>query len=264
MPFYGNVFIYDSIPSEFHNISIGEFNGGGESTTSGSNNVEPLTQKLFRRPTPLFFGAEQTPVLSFPLSMYCKNEIDALEYSGIAKWLFGQQEYKKLRICQEDMYDTYFNCLMTEPEIMRIGNMIQGFKTNVVCDSPWGWKEPKEYAYTYTGVNVSDSITLFNESANTFYTYPTLLVITANRFGGGITITNTTDNDREFIIDTLEAYEVITMNCDLQFISSSEITYPLENFNKNWLRFIKGRNDLTITGNVSSISIISPVAVKVG
>jgi len=263
MPFYGRTFIYNGIPSEFFNCYIGDFGGEGESRTTGSNNVELLTQKLFRRPAPLLFGAEQTPVLTFPLSAYFQTELTAAEYSGVAGWLFGQQEYKPLRICQNDMEDTYFNCFLTEPDILRIGNMIQGFTTTVVCDAPWGWREPKKYSYTYRGATASGTIIFFNESANSFYTYPTELMITANRFGGSVTITNVTDNNRQFYI-TLSPYEIITMNCDLQFISSSIVTYPLENFNKNWLRFLKGRNDLTVLGNISAISITSPIAVKVG
>jgi len=263
MAFYANSFIFDDIPSEFFNLYLGELNGSGESTTSGSNDVSLLTKKLFRRPMPLFFGAEQTPVLQFPLSAYVPGEADAPDYSAVAAWLWGQQNYKVLRICQADMQQVYFNCFLTSPEIVRVGNILRAFTTTVVCDAPWGWKTPSVYTDTYTGYSALETIAYYNESANSFYTYPTELVITANAFGGSISIINQTDSNRQFLL-TLSANEVVTMNCDLQIISSSTESYPLSRFNKKWLRFVHGLNTLTVSGNISAISITSPIAVKVG
>jgi phage-related protein len=262
MPFYAKSFIFDNIPSEFYNAYIGSFDGAGDSRSSGSNNVDLLTQKLFRRPSPLFYGAEQIPVLQFSLSCYFQKEIMADEYTEIASWLFGQQQYKELRICQEDMQETYFNAFFTSPEIVRMGNKIQGFTATVICDSPWGWKPPKSYEYNFSGVNVSSNITFLNESDNAFYTYPTSLVITTNAFGGSISITNVTDLNRVFYT-TLLPYEVLTLNCDLQFMSSTLAIYPLGTFNKNWLRFVSGKNNLSVVGNILNIQIESPIAVKV-
>jgi hypothetical protein len=264
MAFYATRFIFDEIPSEFYNLYLGEFSGGGEATTATSNDVILLTQKLFRKPTPLFWGTEQTPVLSFPLFVYSPDEITADAFSEISTWLFGQQTYKKLRLCQDDMVETYFNCFLTAPQIIRMGNIIQGFTTTVICDSPWGWKNSKYYDYTYPDqYTITDNIAFFNESANAFYTYPTELVITGNVFGGSITIVNTTDNSRSFELD-LVPNEVVTMNCDLQFISSNLVTYPLANFNLNWLRFLPNTNNIVISGNVKELEITMPVAVKVG
>ena len=261
--FYAKTFIFDGIPSEFYDLYIGQFGGDGESTSDGSNDVDLLTEKLFRRPRPLFFGAEQTPVLEFPLSAYFKKEVSASKYSHVAGWLFGQQEYKVLRVCQNDMQSTFFNCFFTEPSITRIGNMIQGFETKVVCDAPWGWGEPVDYSYSFTDINVSTKVTIYNGSDNAFYTYPTSLIINGNAFGGQIAIVNETDNNRQFLYTTLLPYEQLVLNCDLQFISSSLTTYPLVNFNKQWLRLLRGKNTLAITGNVSSISMTLPMAVKV-
>jgi phage-related protein len=266
MAFYARRFIFNDIPSEFYGLYLGELSGSGETATSGSNDISPLTQKLFRKPTVLFYGAEQTPVLSFPLSIYSENEITAEDYSKISGWLFGQQNYGVLRICQNDMQSTYFNCFLTTPEITRIGNMIQSFTTTVICDSPWGWGENKTYYKNYiinaTTYEANETITFFNESANSFYTYPTNMIISANVFGGSLTITNHTDAHRAFIL-TLSPFEVITMNCDLQFITSTISSYPLSQFNLKWLRLVRGYNELSIVGNIQNITITYPVAVKV-
>jgi phage-related protein len=268
MAFYARTFIFNGIPSEFYNIYLGTFGGSGEDTNATSSDVALLTQKIYRRPVPLFYGAEQTPVLQFPLAMYSPDrtlEVTAGSFSEVATWLFGQMAYKQLRLCQNDMQEIYFNCFLTAPQITRVGNIIRGMSATVVCDAPWAWKEPISLTRTYDpdAYSVYDSFSIDNESANNFYTFPTNLVIHANIFGGSVTITNIGDNNRQFIL-TLLPNEIVTINCDLQTVSSNLVTYPLGGFNKNFLRFIQGTNDINITGNIKSLSLTYPVAVKIG
>jgi phage-related protein len=239
----------------------------GEDTTPTSSDVNLLTQKIYRRPVPLFYGVEQTPVLQFPISMYSpdKNlEVTAGNFSEIATWLFGQMAYKQLRLCQNDMQEIFFNCFLVNPQIIRVGNIIRAMTANVICDAPWGWKEPITHARTYdpNAYSVYDSFSIDNESANNFYTFPTNMIIQANIFGGSVTITNASDASRQFIL-TLVPNEIVTVNCDLQTITSNIVTYPLGGFNDNFLRFIQGTNNLNITGNIKSFSLTYPVAVKI-
>jgi phage-related protein len=268
MPFYARSIIFDDIPSEMYNLYLGEFSGvttDSENTLSqGSSDVTLLTEKLFRRPTPLFYGAEQTPVLSFPLTLYSPNEITAQDYSLISKWLFGSMNYKVLRICQNDMMDMYFNCFLTAPQIVRTGNIIYGVTFTVVCDSPWAWKEPDTYYFDYSASETYayDNFSIYNASANNFYTYP-YIEMSANTFGGSLSIINLTDDSREFLL-TISPNEDIEMDCDIQEISSTITTYPLSNFNNNWLRFLPGFNHLLVTGNINYLYIRSPVAAKIG
>jgi hypothetical protein len=264
MPFNANTFTFDGVPSEFYNLYLGGVDVDGVSTAAGSNDVSLLTQKLFRRPSPLYYGAEQSLVLTFPLSMYSPDEILSDSFSEISTWLFGQQNYKKLRICQTDMQSTYFNAFLTAPKITRVGNIIQAIDCIVLADAPWGWGEDvtNTYSYNAQAYTITDSIEFLNTSANSFYTYPTSLIITSNIFGGSVTITNTDDENREFVL-TLLPNEVITMNCDLQIISSTLAAYPLTAFNYNWLRFVQGLNRLAVNGNISALSITYTPAVKV-
>jgi phage-related protein len=265
MSFYGLSFIYDSTPSELYNLYLGSLNDGGESTTSGSANVNLLTEKLFRRPSLLFFGAEVSPVLQFTLPVYSPDEITAEDYSLIGKWLFATQNYKKLRICQADMSEIYFNCFLTNPQPVRAGNIIRAFTATAICDSPWGWRQPITLLYDYSTPEkylISDTIDIVNRSANNFYTYPTSLVITANGFDGFVTITNSVEPTRVFTLG-LVAGETITINCDTQTIVSDTQTYPLSSFNLNWLRFLPGLNTLSILGTITTLSISYPLAVKV-
>lgn len=274
MAFYANTFIFNDVPSEFHNLYIGELGGSGEATTAASSDVTLLTQKIYRRPVPLFYGAEQMPVLQFTLSMYSPAEITAGDFSEISTWLFGQNNYKKLRICQNDMQEVYYNCFLTAPQLTRIGNTIQAITCTVTCDAPWGWKEEENIILNYDPdqYSVYDDILINNESANGFYTYPTSLVIRANVFGETVTIRNVTDSNRDFIYGEINnipptyllPYEILSINNDLQTISSTLVTYPLENFNKNFLRLVQGTNNLIITGGIQELSLKYQVAAKIG
>ncbi len=265
MPFLAKTFIYNNIPSEVHNLYLGDVDGEGEISAAGSNSVSLLTQKLFRRPIPLFFGAEQTPCLQFPISAYCPDDLDAPNYSDVSSWLFGQQQYGILRICQNDMLEIYYRCFLINPQITRIGNFIRAFTTTVLCNSPFAWAEPITETHTYNpnAYSITDNITFLNRSANVFYTFPTNVTIVGNIFGGSVSITNISDVNRQFIY-ILAPNETIVFNCDLQIITSNLVTYPLVNFNKNFLRFVQGINNLIVTGNISSLSISYDVAVKIG
>jgi len=262
--YYGRTFIFDGIESERYGLYLGEFSGSGDATNPGGGDTEVLTQKIYRRPKLLLLGAEQTPVLTFQLSMYSEDEISAQSFSEIGAWLFGQSAYKVLRICQPDMQEIGFNCFLTQPQIIRVGNIVQGISCTVVCDSPFAWREPKVYTYSYNAnaYSITDSINFLNESANAAYTYPTGIVITANIFGGSLTVTNVTDANRQFIL-TLSPGEVVTINNDLQLISSSINSYPISQFNLHFLRLLPGYNQLTVSGNISSMVITSPIAVKI-
>jgi hypothetical protein len=267
MAFYANSITYAGIPSEFFNLYLGGFNDSGDSSTATSSDIVPLTQKLFRRPVPIFWGSEQTPVLQFPMSLYSPEEITAPNFSKISQWLFGQMNCQELRICQPDMMETFFRCFLTAPQIVRTGNIITGTTFTVTCDSPWGYLQPVTLEYDYSandGYIISDDIVLFNNTANNFYTYPTELIITANIFGGNISIINSSDNDREFSM-SLSANEIVTINCDTQVITSDVTTYPIANLtNKKFLRLLPGYNYLTLLGNISNLSITFPIATKIG
>jgi hypothetical protein len=101
-----------------------------------------------------------------------------------------------------------------------------------------------------------------------------------NLFGGSLSIINTNDDSessstgvnsieisnpdqsysvtsqagREFLIEDLSPFEEITVDNDLQIITSSLGEYRINNFNKNWFRYVSGNNNLNIRGNISSLS----------
>ena len=96
MAFYASSFQYDGIQSDIYNLYISEIDGSGESTTSGSSNMDIVNQKIFRRQFPYQYGMSISEVLSFPVEITSPNEIDAEVGAIIQRWLFSNRTFKRL------------------------------------------------------------------------------------------------------------------------------------------------------------------------
>lgn len=265
MGFYGNSFLFDGIPSELYSLRISELDASGVNDSMGSFDVEIKEQKPLRRTVPYFYGAYATPHLEFDMSCYSENELTAEDYELIQKWLFGKGSYKKLQIVQYDMQDVFWWAILNSPETVKVGNQIMGCKFHVIANSPFGFSFPKTVTYTYTSSVINSNELFYNSSDDTSnYMYPSC-IITMNNTDGDLKITNSNDNNRVFEFTGLQANEVITIDNSLQTISSSSGLRRLGNFNKHWLRFVPGENNLLIQGNVESIAItFSNIVKKIG
>jgi len=254
MAFFGRSFIYGGIVSDYYGLSIGDINSSDINETMGSSGMEISDQKIYRRATPYFYGATPSPVLKFDMSAFSKEEIDADFFRLIQKVFFSSKKYKKLQIVQEDMAEVYFDCILNDPKIIRVGNLLRGISFTVQCSSPFAWKFPKTTTYSYTQPTINETI-VFNNSSddNGSYLYPKN-VITMNSFGGNISITNLSDNNRVFSFTGLSSGEIITIDNSLQIISSSTGLKRLGNFNKKFLRMIPGVNTLRIQGAIASLA----------
>lgn len=260
MAFYGKSFVFDGIPSELYNLTISSLSG---EETSRVADVELITTKIYRRPTEYLYGVSQNPVLQFPIVFHTPENLSAEDFGNVSAWLFGQQNYKKLQIFQDDMYDMYFNCFLVQPELIRVGNIIRGVKAVVRCDSPFAYTFPQTAEYTYGSPPSSSAIIFTNYSQNSFYIYPEIQ-FTMTASGGNLSITNTTDSGRIFSFTGLAANEVITVNNDLQIITSSLSLLRLPLFNKKFFRLLPGKNVLSVTGSITNLKITYSFAKKIG
>lgn len=269
MAFYAANFAYDGIISSEYGLRITSTNS--EDISDGAN-VELLTQKIYRKPKVFLLGVEQTPVLEIPVTISVPDQLSATEDSIISNWLFGNLNYKKLQILQYDMQYVYYNCIFTNKQTIRYGNVIRGYNATISCDSPFAWEYPQTISYSYGNVSpyVFDRITINNTSDNADYTYP-ILTFKMNVFGGDLSVVNNSDmitsgssiQLREFLFEGLEAEEEITIDNDHQIITSSTGQNRLPNLTDyNWMRYVKGNNVLDIEGNIESISFTHQFARK--
>jgi hypothetical protein len=262
MGLYASSFVFNNIPSEYYGLRIFNFNSGRENASAGGD-ISPVTQTIYRRPIPYFYGVNQDKVLTFPIVFGSYSALDSTTINLIHKWLFGQMNYKKLVVVQPDMSEVYFNCFLTDPQNISIGNLKYAFEATVICDSPWAWSYDKVFAKTYSTDNVDDTFIFVNESANCDYLYPEVS-FTINSLGSGVTITNSSDNGRQFIFAGISPLETITIDNDRQILSSSTGLYRLSKFNLNWFRLLQGINNINILGGISSFTMNYKFAISTG
>ena len=266
MGFWGRTFLLDGIPSDRYGLTISQSvhntaASGGEETDPSGSDLKLYLQEYLRRPTPTLLGVQFAPPLVFDIECNVSQEMTANDFRPVAAWLFGNIGYRKLQIEQPDMYGYYFNGMFTKPQIKRAGNLIRGFYGSFNCDSPWGWTYPQTLTKNYTASIVNDSFVINNLSDHSGYLYPQLLII-MNVFDGFLTLTNVEDNNRQFSITSLASNELVTVNNDLQILTSSTNLNRLPNFNLNWFRLLPGVNHIQLSGNVSQVKFTYQFAVK--
>ncbi len=253
--FYGRSFMFDGISSELYGLHINDVSDGSLSKSVASSSQQIYEEKIYRRPTPYFFGSTPSPRLTFEFSAFSEQEIDANTFGLIAKWLTSPRSYKKFFVDQIDSQSWYANVIFNNIQANKSGHIIQGFSATIECNSPWTYSFPQTVDYTYDSSVVSDTIVFNNSSQDSGdYLYPTLTIIT-NTNGGNLKITNVEDNNRISIFTGLMPNEIVTINSDLQTIVSNSGLLRLGNFNKNFLRLVPNRNTLKIQGNVAVVSL---------
>ena len=261
MAFYAAQFTFAGESGANYSLRISSGGTGGDTSSNLPGDVKLYTEKLFRRTDEYLYGTDIQPMLEFPAIFTVENpesELTAIDLQGIGNWLFGRRNYQELYIMQPDMGNVMYSCFLLQPKIMRTGNIIRGVECIVHCKDAWGLSDTK--SITYTGAGTFNHANLSDDSG---YLYPQT-VITVDSFGGDITITNTSDNNRQFVFTGLQANEVITIDNSLQSISSSTTLRRMSNFNKKFFRLVNGENVLNISGNIASLNISYREARKIG
>ncbi len=261
MSFYAEDFIFDGKPSQELGLTISS--NSPEDSTDASSDVDLILEHIYRRPVDYLLGTDQNKKLSFPISFNSESYIPATFAPYIARKLFGQKRYKKLQVIAPDYSQYYWNCFLTQPKLKTVGGQIVGWDCVVQCDSPFAWSFARPNNFTFTPPISNYSAIINNRSGNNDYTYPTI-VFTMSNVGGSFTIQNSSDGNRLFQFTALAANEVVTVDNNLQIITSSTGLLRLSHFNKYFFRLIPEINSLLFSGNVSSMSISYPDAQKIG
>lgn len=263
MAFMGSVFLFDGRSSEYFGLRIGYIDTNAINKMMGSFSLDIKEKKLYRRNVPFFFGAEGNPHLEFDISAFTEEELTAQDFEQVQNWLFGRKSYKQFQVVQEDMEHVYFNVIFNSPELVKVGGQIRGFNCRVICDGPYAYRNVAAVNRTYTGDPTNTNEVFYNPSQDgSAYLYPTSVITMTATSNGDLSIVNASDDNREFEFTDLSANEVLTVNNSLGIITSSTGLRRLSKFNKKWLRLVPGANNLTITGNVASISHTFVLPVK--
>jgi hypothetical protein len=104
---------------------------------------------------------------------------------------------------------------------------------------------------------------MYNASEDGGYLYP-IVEFTLNSVGNSMSIENITDNGRTFAITNILPNENIVVDNYLQTMVSSTNLLRLSNFNKLWLRFLPGNNQLRVISGIGQLKLTFSFARKIG
>lgn len=253
MAFYGELFSFDGVSSAAHDLMMYEIGGsdaqGASQFASESSIIE---ERLPSRWRPLFIGTEMKGRLEFVITFGVNQErIDAGAYltrnelDRVATWLTGHDSYKYLTIEQDDLTSIRYKCIITNLQTVEYGMLPWAFQATVTCDSQFAYRLPTTYTYNVRG---STSIDFNNLSSINGYYKPTIVFEPADT--SGLEIINHSDGDRSFRFSTIPgAATTVAVDNENCVITNSADINLYRYFNYNFLRLIKGVNELEIVGN---------------
>jgi len=165
-----------------------------------------------------------------------------------------------MQICLDNFDDFVFDCQLKPQKDFVFSDGYRAVRCIVECKSPYAWTNLK--TKTYPKVEIFSSVNFDNLSANLEDMLPCIeFKITNNR---NFKIINKSYDNLTFEWTNLQDGEIITCDCQTGIITSSTGLNRFVNFNKNFLRFKKGRNKLEFWGNVEYVKIKYKNAVRLG
>ena len=183
---------------------------------------------------------------------------------------------------------TFYYGVFTSVQPYIIDGDCYGLKLEFTCDSPYGYSE--ESVEKLIGSITEEAVTVNNNSAEMEECIrPTIVIYSSNEFGSSesLSITNTTDGDKEMSITLPPGLSMITIDCDKKIVTDEDgnlvplcslgITTPVSSeYNListdtvllYWLSLVDGENVLSLVGSsgnsISKIEIKSRFILKTG
>lgn len=172
------------------------------------------------------------------------NDLTDTKLKEIAGWLF-QSTYKEF-YNTDNTEKIYY--LIATGEVPCFKNVVNEgfFEVTFKSFYPYALTSQATPIYAISG---SDTIAITND-CNIYTYYRPEMEITVGATSS-ITLVNTSDSNRTTTLTGLTNGEVLYVDNEKQRIISDTQTYPLNNFNKIWLRLIQGSNSITVTGSCS-------------
>lgn len=252
MAFWGEEFIFNNIPSSDFDLMIYDFNNQTSGDGEFASVVDIVEEVVGTRWRPHFYGTKFENKLEIEIVFGVNAQrldqekyLDRYELSEIATWLTGHDRYLDFQIEQEDMHHVRYKCIVTSLDIVSYKDVPWALKAKLECDSPYAYMFPQEFVYEVDG---SQLINLFNDSSINGYYYPKVVI--EGITGGDISITNITDNNREFKLTGMPASVLsVTIDNDNCVITNNQDFNLYEYCNFKFLRLRRGYNTIKVDGS---------------
>lgn len=241
--FTATYMIYNGIHSASYGLRIASFdNESLEETTISSPNISTSKSKYMNRFVITNVQEDATPEVE--MTLVSEVLIDELTRRKIITWLRGGKDFQKMIVERPNCEDVYYMCKFRDIRELKVNGHCVGFKMTAVFDSPFQYgidttAELKDDNYDNKIVRIMNRSDFTDE-----YVYPQVSFKLSS--GNSIKIINLSDDtQREFVMSNLPTGVQITIDNELKIIYGEGVT--LANFNKNWLRLVKGKNRLKVT-----------------
>lgn len=181
------------------------------------------------------------------MSIISDRGINDINRREILSWLY-KPGFRDLVIHQPDYEGYKFRVAISDINVIYFSALCVGFSMTLNFDSIYGTGKPTIVKATLDGTG--KKVKILNKSDLPYqYTMP-VVKFTNKVSDGELTIKNNSDTSlMEFQITDLKKNETVTIDNELQLISSTANDDILSYFNKRWLRLKPGMNELLITGN---------------
>lgn len=246
--------IYDGIDSRDLGLIRVTNSKHGTDTFKFGYTRDIITDKAAMRDNPYYYGFNGK-CLDFKVTFANVDGQPFTEFKRrkIIQWLY-KRDYRPLVFGENT--DIVYYCMPTDAT--RLDNGInEGYITiKFECNSPYAYSKTKVQTYIKSrDNNIMQIENLCN--VKEFY-YPEIEIEMLN--SGNAIIYNLTTNEQSQL-NFLDRHEKVYINNELKQIISSNGSYRLKNFNKNWLYLIQGINQLQFIGDMNvSIRTSFPIA----
>lgn len=244
-----NYITYDGVVSINFGLQLGSFESGSGAQNTSIYSPEIKTLKANQNSK---FGITKNDISAPPeyeLILVSESTISPVVIRKIMRWLTADGGFKKLIINRQDLQGYYAMCAFKNIEEIKVNNYCVGFKMTAVLDSSY-WYGETETIYLSNANLVDKVIQIVNKSDKDEYAYPQLK-FTLNSGATNIKIVNLSDDEgRIFELENLPSNTQIIIDNELRIIDGSGVS--LNNFKEgsmNWIRLIRGINNLSITMN---------------
>ena len=241
-------FVFDGVSSEMYNLQIYDLEDYSQSNVPFGNKASIIEAHTTGRIQNIHYGVDyHKEPLEFNLVFGAEEPLDRYELEEVALWLTGHQDYKWLEICQPDLTDVQFRCIITELTPVSISWAPYAFQATIRCDCPYAYGP--EFSYTYT-IKGKTNILFFNESTTRAYLRPTLTFYPAGSTTS-LSIVNLDDNSREFKVENFTSSSILTVDNKNGIIyDAGSYNYNLYGgFNLNFFQLVQGDNNLVVNGD---------------
>jgi len=256
-------FTYDGIASDSFGLLISEIGGDNFQQTSpfvsAVKAIKTPGQKRF-----FYTGREldDMPQKTFSVFSADGSPISDIVQRDILSWIADREGFKELQFIQPDLIDYTYKCIFSQTEKQFHRGNVVGFIFTAAFDSVYAYGTPRKKVIN--GVGPAQTVKIINESdVKDSYVYPIITLKSTSAGTNFITsIINLTDDaTREFKF-VLRSNEKVVIDNELKIITADG-SHRLADFNKNWLRLVKGVNELKIS-IIGSVTIEVPTYVLIG